>query len=431
MKFTAAGDLLIQRCLPVDGHYDGFGRVRDFIYQGDFRFANIEGTVHQYECPPSEESGGSWLCITPDILDSIKAFGFNMYALANNHSLDYSFEGVAKTLEYTRRAGLKTAGTGMTLSEASEPVYLDCRSGRIALIAATSTFKRYAMAGAQSAQMMGRPGVNGIRIQETFLVTPEDMDALKRIAEGTAINAYRDIIRKEGYLPQLAADTFEFGTLMFKMSDKTGRQSSVNEQDMKRVEKAIFDARLQADAIVVSLHAHEISGTSKETPDYFIQEFARRSIDAGAHAVVGHGPHLLRPIEIYKGRPIFYSLGDFILQNENILRGPEQFFTTYGLTSRDTMHDLFATRSAQFTRGLQTEPKMFEALIPYWEMNQGKLTRLLLMPVELGFGQPRSRNGWPRFEPHKGILQRVAAMSEAFGTRIEIRDGIGEVVLDQ
>ena len=287
MKFTAAGDLLIQRCLPVDGHYDGFGRVRDFICQGDFRFANIEGTVHQYECPPSEESGGSWLCITPDILDSIKAFGFNMYALANNHSLDYSFEGVAKTLEYTRRAGLKTAGTGMTLSEASEPVYLDCRSGRIALIAATSTFKRYAMAGAQSAQMMGRPGVNGIRIQETFLVTPEEMDALKRIAEGTAINAYRDIIRKEGYLPQLAADTFEFGTLMFKMSDKTGRQSSVNEQDMKRVEKAIFDARLQADAIVVSLHAHEISGTSKETPDYFIQEFARRSIDAGAHAVVG------------------------------------------------------------------------------------------------------------------------------------------------
>nr|WP_318528309.1 CapA family protein [Mesorhizobium sp. ZC-5] len=49
---------------------------------------------------------------------------------------------------------------------------------------------------------------------------------------------------------------------------------------------------------------------SQEPPDYQ-QSFARKMIDAGADAYVGHGPHLPRGIEIYKGRPIFYSLGNF------------------------------------------------------------------------------------------------------------------------
>ncbi len=45
-------------------------------------------------------------------------------------------------------------------------------------------------------------------------------------------------------------------------------------------------------------------------------------IDAGADVFVGHGPHVLRGIEIYKGKPIFYSLSNFIFQNETVLRMP-------------------------------------------------------------------------------------------------------------
>lgn len=39
-------------------------------------------------------------------------------------------------------------------------------------------------------------------------------------------------------------------------------------------------------------------------------------IDAGAGVVVGHGPHVLRGIEVYKRRPIFYSLASFIFEND-------------------------------------------------------------------------------------------------------------------
>jgi len=429
LKHSAAGDLLMLRCLPVKGRYDGYDVVREYLQRGEFCFANLEATVHRYECPPSQESGGSWVCTSPDVLADVKDFGFNMISLANNHSLDFSFEGVVKTMDYVRQAGLPAAGTGNTLAEAAAPVYLDCQSGRYALIAATSSFSTYAMAGEQSASMMGRPGVNGIRFEESFHIRQDQMDMLKALARETAINAYADIVRAEGYRPAIPENQFEFGSIRFELDDQVRRVTKVKEEDMKRIEKAIFEAQLQADSIIVSLHAHEISGTSKEAPDLFIQEFAHRCIDAGAHAVVGHGPHLLRPLEIYKGRPIFYSLGDFILHNENIRLGPAQWYNQYKVSPDATMHELFKTRSANFTRGLQTDHKMFEAIIPYWEMENGELTKLQLMPVELNFGLPRSVNGWPRFDSGKGILERLAAMSESFGTRITIKDGLGEVTL--
>ena len=428
-RLTAAGDLLILRELPQGGSYEGFEPVRSFLEQGDFRFANLEATIHRYECPPSEESGGSWICAAPEVLNAVQAFGFNVLSLANNHTLDFSQEGVIKTKDYVQQAGFKAAGTGRTLAEASEPVYFEGHDGRYALIAASSSFKPDAMAGAQSSSMMGRPGLNGIRHTERFRIRKEQMEMLKDIAQETAINGYKDIIRKEGYLPAIPENEFDFGGIRFEESETVSRVSEVNEQDMKRVEQAIFDARLQADVIAVSIHAHEISGTRKEDPDQFLQEFAHRCIEAGAHVVIGHGPHLLRPIELYKGRPIFYSLGDFILQNENIRRGPAQWFKSQGLSPDATMHELFATRSAQFTRGLQTDPVMFEAVIPYWELEDGQLTKLDLMPVELGFGRPRSIGGWPMFAPDRGIIERLAEMSGKFGTQIDIENGIGRVLI--
>lgn len=87
---------------------------------------------------------------------------------------------------------------------------------------------------------------------------------------------------------------------------------------------------------MVSVHSHQISGDSKENPSQFLKDFAHRCIDAGAHAIIGHGPHLLRPIEVYKDCPIFYSLGDFVLQLYSIELAPEDFFAKQGLTSSAT-----------------------------------------------------------------------------------------------
>ena len=160
-------------------------------------------------------------------------------------------------------------------------------------------------------------------------------------------------------------------------------------------------------------------------------EAAKFAIDHGVDAVIGHGPHLLRPIEIYKGKPIFYSLGDFILNNENIPYSPEDYYEPKGMTSDDTMHELFIKRSNNFTRGLQTDRKMFETVIPLWEMDEDrKVTKLRLMPVELGFGLPRSRNGMPAPAKDDAILHRLAEMSAPYGTKMEIKDGIATVIID-
>lgn len=430
MRFTAAGDLLMMRELPVDGPYEGFDSVQQFIAQGDFRFANLETTIHRYECAPAQESGGSWTCADPAVLNNVKAFGFNLLSLANNHSLDFSFDGLLKTRDYVTQAGLKSAGTGRSLLEAAQPVYLDCKSGRFALIAATASFELYGLAGEQSAHLPGRPGVNGLRIKTRYQAKPAQLEVLREIATQTQMNAQSDISRKEGYKPPLAPGQQDFGGLLFEEGSENRRITEVDAQDLRRIEQMIFEATLQADAIVISLHAHQVGGVEKEIPDQFMETFARHCIDTGAHAVIGHGPHLLRPLEIYQRRPIFYSLGDFVLQNENIRRAPAQWFKDNKLPSDATMHELFASRSNQFTRGLYSNHKMFEAVIPYWEMTDGQLSKLQLMPIELGFGQPRSRAGWPRFAPDKGILERLAEMSLSYGTHLTIHDGIGEIALD-
>lgn len=58
---------------------------------------------------------------------------------------------------------------------------------------------------------------------------------------------------------------------------------------------------------IATNHGHQPGNCSQDPPDYE-QSFAHRLIDAGADAYVGHGPHQLRGIEIYKGRPIFYII---------------------------------------------------------------------------------------------------------------------------
>ncbi len=45
-----------------------------------------------------------------------------------------------------------------------------------------------------------------------------------------------------------------------------------------------------------------------------VSQFAHEAIDAGADLVVGHGSHTVLGIEIYRGRPIFYGLGNFFFQ---------------------------------------------------------------------------------------------------------------------
>lgn len=62
---------------------------------------------------------------------------------------------------------------------------------------------------------------------------------------------------------------------------------------------------------------------------------------------------------------------------------------------------------------------MMEAVIPYFEMEDGKLKNLEFMPIELGLGMSHSKIGLPR-EGSTSILERYAEMSKPYGSNFEL-----------
>lgn len=432
IKFTAAGDMLIQRLISTE--YEGFDGVRDYIRRGDARFFNFESIIYREGIWGNQFNGGSFHNSDKKTLKIAAEYGFNMMTFANNHTFDWGYGGLISTLDALKETDFVHSGVGMNLDEAAAPAYLDTPTGRVALISMTSSFCNVAaIAGKQSRRTPGRPGVNALRTVRYMEVTQEQLDMLNEISEVSGVNSDIAISRAEGYTALKENDTtVELGGhIRFCLGDKTKYHIDLNETDMKRLEKAITEAKAQADYILISIHGHEVAGNAKENPADFLVEFAHRCIDMGAHAVLGHGPHLLRPLEIYKNRPIFYSLGDFMLHNESVTFAPEDMYEKYGLTSDDPICEIYRKRSRDYTVGLLTDHRMMEAVIPYFEMEDGELTHLELLPIELGFGEPRYRLGNPRICTDRGILERYAEMSAPYGTKMKINDdGIAVVELN-
>src|SRR6202007_1730218 len=102
---------------------------------------------------------GTYMQTPPELLADLKWFGINMVCTANNHSFDYGEGGLLATLRHLDAAGIVHAGSGRNLAEARMPGYLDVRGGRVAILAATATFRPWNRAGAQRADVPGRPGI--------------------------------------------------------------------------------------------------------------------------------------------------------------------------------------------------------------------------------------------------------------------------------
>ena len=421
MKFTAVGDMIIQQ--RIHAEFEGYDEIKPFVEQGDACFCNLETTLnHEGETCASQFSGGTYLRTNPEVLDDIKKFGFNMTTFNNNHAMDFHYAGFESTLKALENSGMVHAGAGRNLAQASAPRYLDTPNGRVALISTNTNFDPSMMAGKQTERMPGRPGINGLRINKYIKLPEEELNFIKKIAADTNINAAKDITRREGYYPFLKDDEAELGELKFRKGDTAEYVMEIEKEDVDRIDKAIYEAKLQADYIIVSIHSHQISGDKKESPSQFLIDFAHHCIDAGAHAIVGHGPHLLRPIEIYNDCPIFYSLGDFILQLYSIEFAPAEFFNKFHLPSDATVHELLKKRSKDFTVGLMTDPRMFRTVIPYWETDGTKLTKLVLMPVEMSMDSHKSDGGLPRRSYNKEIFEYLSDMSKPYGTKLTLGD---------
>ena len=292
MKFTAAGDVLIQQQIPFEPK--DFQKIKEFIEKGDGRFFNLETTLnYEGECCSNQTSGGTYVRTNPESLYDFLKYGFNVTTFNNNHIMDFSYDGLLKTIEYANKAGIKHCGVGRNLGEASAPCYLDTPNGRVAYISFCVTTYIANMAGEQTRRVKGRPGMNILRRSEKLIVPEEDFNAVVRIAKKSGVNAQNDTIRKEGYLPPLKEGTCELGEMaLFEKGDCYKYVLTPNKDDLARAEREIHEAKLGADYVIVSLHCHDQISEDKSDVPEFLEEVSRFFIDKGANAVIGHGPHL-------------------------------------------------------------------------------------------------------------------------------------------
>jgi poly-gamma-glutamate capsule biosynthesis protein CapA/YwtB (metallophosphatase superfamily) len=428
MTFVATGDsFIIDRLPPSKGQE--FQRIKDIISKSDVCFTNFEVTTLGNEGFPSAFNFGGWALESTDVLKDIDAYGFNLVSIANNHTLDYSYGGLDATERSLKRYGLVYAGAGRNLAEASDPKYLNTSSGRVGFIAATSTFHESWIAGQQRRDMVGRPGINPLRFESIHRVSKSRLEQLREIAKIVDINALYDLHVEEGFELPPPPNMFKFGQYLFAEGEPEGLITRPCPTDMKRILSAVSEANRQAGEVIVSIHSHEMKGTDKNKPAEFLTEFARACIDEGASAVIGHGPHVLRGIEIYKGRPIFYSLGNFIFHGDLVVTLPSDMYEKYGLGPMDNTADLVDAMYKNDTIGLGVNPLVWESVIASWVTEKKKLVEMTLYPIELGFNVPRYKQGWPKLSDNIQILERLRELSEPYGTKITIEGNCGKLKL--
>ena len=197
----------------------------------------------------------------PAELAALGECGFDIITLAANHIYDRGREGVEDTLEALHAKGILTTGAGLNLVEAERPAILERKGVRIAVLSYNCVGPTSSWAGPD------RPGCAYLH-------------AMMHYEPGFSVGA--------------PPRTFSF----------------VAQSSLEAMHRAIEALRTQADVVIVALHKG-IVHTPAVVLDYE-RQVGRAAIDAGADVVISHHAHILRGIDVYRGRPIFHGLGNFV-----------------------------------------------------------------------------------------------------------------------
>lgn len=112
------------------------------------------------------------------------------------------------------------------------------------------------------------------------------------------------------------SSSLTFAFLAYNDTDVVPKSYGVQENspgtvfmDIEKMRHDVMKAKESADFVIVSMH----SGTEYvQYPNLSQKNFARAAIDAGGELILGHHPHVVQTMEKYKGKYIFYSLGNFV-----------------------------------------------------------------------------------------------------------------------
>jgi len=441
-SIALAGDTMLTRKLTPFNE-QRFLALREILRGADAALANLEGTVHTWDEGTPGITQGTFMTTDPKLLEDLKWFGINMVSCANNHAFDYGEGGVLANIRHLDDAGLVHAGTGRNLAEARAPGYLDTTNGRVALIAATATFRPWNQAGEQRPDLRGRPGINPLGFKTTYRVDATALEQLQRMSRELGFEMGKERARKHFYSDKEIADNkeFEVDFLGNRFVGK-GHFSIATEGTSRDIHdnlRWIREARRQADWVVVSVHCHEFGGATLltagtraelEEPADFVIDFAHRAIDEGADVVVSHGPHFPLGIEIYKDRPILYSVGNLVFQNETVGFFPADAYERFDLDLKATPADFLDARTNGGKKGHPSDPAYWENMFAVCQFSKNKLKEIKIHPIDQGFGRPRPQRGRPLLAEGQvadRVIERVARLSKRYGTKVVNREGIGVI----
>ncbi len=440
ISIAVVGDAMISRRMRAfkEPH---FQKLMQVLREADVSIANLEFLFHNYE-GSWQWTRGTYTRSDPNNLDELEWMGIDAVSTATNHAYDWSEDGFLTTLQHLDARGFIHAGGGRDLDHARAPGYVDAAGGRVAVMSATSTFYDISRAGNGRPDFPGRPGVNALRHQKVHYVTQDVFDALQKANRELGYEAQEENAAQFGFAAQAALlDNRTAVTFMgneFRLADANRVETAINTADLKGIGNWIRGAQKQADWLVYSVHCHESGATgdyhggSKTSPPDFLIEFAHWTIDQGCDVFAGHGPHFLRGIEIYQGKPIFYSLGNFIFQNESVAWVPPEGYRRFGLNHDQTPGDFFDARSDSGKRGFPADPVFWQSVIGVCHYEARELKAVKLYPIDMGFGRPVPQRGRPvlaQGQVAHDILTWLQQVSEPFGTEIAIEGEVGMIRL--
>lgn len=356
------GDIFPQAPLPDSAE---LAVVRSLLHSADFAFGNLETPVSERGTPAEK-----WINMRmpPALLADVSDLGFDILTLANNHMLDFGEVAFRDTLDHLRAQDLTYVGAGLDLDAAWRAQVVHVGESRIAFLGAASTLSP------GSAATEDKLGVAPIRVSEAYHVDPAAS------------------LEQPGSAPYVHTRAWR--------------------EDLERAIAAVEAARCQADYVILAMHwgvpPFWRSRFQDGLADYQV-EVGRALIDAGVDVIVGHHPHSLQAVEVHCGKPIFYSLGNFVFHHN---RGP--------------VSDTPVSRNAPYGVSVKRRNRNWsETVIILAEIAADGVLRYRLQPALLdAVGNPQLLRG----DEAGAVIARLDEMSP--NASVIYRDGLGYLQLD-
>lgn len=254
------GDINLKGVPDASGLFD---HVRQPLRVADLVFANLECCL--YDLPEhAQERRGFYT--SPRHAQALREAGLQAVGNANNVNIGH--EAVLSTLAALRGASLPSVGAGANASEARAPL------------------------------IVVRDGVRYGFLQRTAVYWPDNHEASAHHAGVAIIRAHT------AYRPRL-----EMQAARTRPGVPPEVLTWADPESLAQFRADVAALRQQADIVIASLHW----GYRREVLQYQ-REYAHAAVEAGADIVLGHGPHMILPIELHRGKPILYGSGNFSFQ---------------------------------------------------------------------------------------------------------------------